>query len=311
VHLTPGNQTLTLWADDGKNNRSASVAVKVVARIVVIDHPPVAVISSPRDGDVFNISETVLFDGSGSYDPENATLKFTWLVDGLVESEAASYSKPMPEGTYRIVLEVSDGTHRVSTEEISISVIDLPPVISLTLDGVELDGLEPVTWPSNRSIYLDASGSYDPEGTELSYLWYVNGDPVSAFSYMGRILKPGNYAVKLEVTDLGGKTSARTVWIEAKKANDTVNPPPDDDVIDDDVRDDDGEKGFFEAYGMFIIIAVAVLVLLAVLCIIGYLALQRRRDVGAGGAARAGGRQRRKPLGGRGGEEDILEWDEE
>jgi hypothetical protein len=267
VQLTPGNHTVTLWVDDGKHNISTSISIKVVAKVTIIDLPPVAVIEAPESEMIFYVNEPVIFDSNGSYDPEGKSLVFRWWLDELVESDSASFEKMLPEGEYTVKLEVFDGMHWASSEEVTFSVVDRLPVISIIHNGSEIGPMDPLTIYLNETLILDASGSYDPEGTNLTFLWYVNDDSVSAFPTVSLDLDVGNYAILLEVTDGTGTTSFRTVWVTVLKKNITVEPPPvDDDIEDDDDDDDKDEKGFLSE-NLWLILLLLLAVALAIMIV--------------------------------------------
>ncbi len=101
---------------------------------------------------------------------------------------------------------------------------DLPPEVALSVNSTVTEG---------NSIALDASGSSDPEGTSLSYLWQVEGATPTGVAISNRTsavatASTGNYnsnqivTFKCFVTDGAGNTSSdsRTVTIEAD------NDPP-------------------------------------------------------------------------------------
>jgi hypothetical protein len=275
VQLTPGNHTITLWVDDGKHNISTSISIKVVAKVITIDLPPLAVIETPKSEEVFFVNEPVIFDSNGSYDPEGKSLVFRWWLDELVESDSASFEKMLPEGEYTVKLEVFDGMHWASSDEVTFSVVDRLPVISISYNGSEIDPMDSLTIYENETFSLDASGSYDPEGSNITFLWYVNADSVSAFPTLDLILEEGNYAVLLEVTDETGKTSSRTVWVTVLKSNETVVPPPvDDDIVDDDDDDDKDEKGFLSE-NLWLILLLLLAVSLGILIV--FIILRTRR----------------------------------
>jgi len=279
VQLSPGNHTITLWADDGKHNVSTSVDIKIVVKQVFTDTPPVAVIASPEDGQAFFVGDIVVFDSNGSYDPEDRGLNYKWWVDGLVESELYAFSKEMPEGTYKIQLDVFDGTFWTSSDEVTITVMDRPPVIVIKVDGNDI--LNDLTMMDNETVTLNASGSYDPEGGSLSFLWTINDDVISAFPTVDLDLDEGSFAVILEVTDANGKISTKTVWVTVNKSNTTVEPPlQDDDIVDDDTVDDDepGSKGFLST-GVIIALVVILLVAMFLIGMFVYIKTRKEEDI--------------------------------
>lgn len=72
----------------------------------------------------------------------------------------------------------------------------------------------------NRTITLDASGSTDPDGDELTYAWDLDGDgdfddasgPTATFTSKRR--SPGSYPVAVQVTDPEGLTDVDTITVQ-------------------------------------------------------------------------------------------------
>jgi len=71
---------------------------------------PVAVIDSPDNGQNFEVDETITYDASSSYDPDNDTLSYSWNFgdgeSGSGRTTTHSYAIPF---VYVIRLTVSDG----------------------------------------------------------------------------------------------------------------------------------------------------------------------------------------------------------
>ena len=80
------------------------------------DHSPEAIVSvNPANA---KIGETVILDGSGSKDPENAPLGYQWLLVSRPENSKTTILSPRDEktsivvdvpGDYKVQLEVTDG----------------------------------------------------------------------------------------------------------------------------------------------------------------------------------------------------------
>ena len=134
------------------------------------DDPPVAVA-----GDVSaNECEAVTLDGTGSYDPEDAGLTFTWSQQGLPAVTLDDPASPTPsfdapdqtaDYTLTFTLTVSDGTQDcLSPEAATVSVTgDNDPPLA--------EAGEQVSVLTDVPVSLDGAGSLDPEGAPLSYQW--------------------------------------------------------------------------------------------------------------------------------------------
>ncbi|MCB9764527.1 MAG: hypothetical protein H6739_32430 [Alphaproteobacteria bacterium] len=127
--------------------------------------------------------QQVCLDGAGSYDPDGDTLIFHWefehIPDGSTitdrespftdnHSETAVTPCFLPDavGTYVISLFVSDGQES-SPKDYVIVTTETPATIPVANAGTD----QVVT--SGDTVTLDGSGSYDPQGRPLSYVWSV------------------------------------------------------------------------------------------------------------------------------------------
>lgn len=75
----------------------------------------------------------------------------------------------------------------------------------------------------DQTVSFDASGSYDPDGSIVNYLWDFNGDGINDASGMRanwRYDRAGTYTVRLQVTDNMGAVSSALVNVQV------VAPPP-------------------------------------------------------------------------------------
>jgi len=114
--------------------------------------------------------QPVVLDGGGSYfhDP-NGTRIFHWTQTGgpAVELSSADAMQttfmPPSENEYRFELVVSDGLNSSLADDILIVVGNRPPVA---------DAGSNITVEAGGKVYLDGTGSYDPDpGDELTYGW--------------------------------------------------------------------------------------------------------------------------------------------
>ncbi len=114
-------------------------------------------------------STSVQLDGTGSSDPEGASLTYAWAATGITFDDATS-SQPtggFPFGTTVVTLTVSDGTY-TRTDEVNVTVDDTtPPTITCPSDiTVECESHcgTPATNPTIAAFLADVSATDVCEG---------------------------------------------------------------------------------------------------------------------------------------------------
>jgi PKD repeat protein/DNA-directed RNA polymerase subunit M/transcription elongation factor TFIIS len=171
----PGAHMINLTVRDSLGgNASAQVEINIS------NVPPVANISSPTDGEMFNKFAEIELDGSATADPDNTTfdLYYYWLIEKSGESPIiiTNLSKPrvqLDEGDYTITLWVDDGVtedlfgraHNVSTM-VNITVENRAPVARAGFD--QKINLGEVAY-FNGSASFDFDGFRDEEN--FTYTW--------------------------------------------------------------------------------------------------------------------------------------------
>ncbi|EXJ13943.1 PKD domain-containing protein [Imhoffiella purpurea] len=167
--------------------------------LIWINAPPLADASGPERGAV---DQTLSFDASASADPDGALVEYLWdFGDGSqargVRVEHA-YAAP---GRYGVRLEIRDdsGTTSATAGTGLEVVVNDPPVADAGAD----------VWVTASQVRFDGSGSADPDGRILGYVWdFGDGTqgegPAPAHVYA----LPGTYDVVLTVTDDSGTSSA-------------------------------------------------------------------------------------------------------
>jgi len=74
-------------------------------------------------------------------------------------------------------------------------------------------GLSPGQGQSPLQVYLDASASYDPDGSIVSYAWSFGGQGRSLYQVFESNVIPVTLAVTLTVTDDGGHSASTTRYV--------------------------------------------------------------------------------------------------
>ena len=156
----------------------------IVLEVASSDATPIA-----DAGPDFNslVGERVELDGSGSYDPENMPLEYSWVLSSVPDCSAltsADLYNPNTtapaivtdcEGVYVAGLAVSDGTSWSDPDfaTITASSTDLAPIA----DAGDSETLAPCV---GSEIPLNGNGSYDPEGATITYSWGLVSAPAES-----------------------------------------------------------------------------------------------------------------------------------
>ncbi len=147
---------------------------------------------------------------SGGTPPYNFNWSFGDGSSGSSEQNPAhQYSAP---GAYTATVTVTDSQGDTSTATIKVTVKEAnkPPTASITASATE--GTVPL------KVAFAGSGT-DPEGGELSFHWsFGDGDEGDGRTVNHTFSSPGDYTVRLTVTDSAGKQGTSDVVIHAKGA---------------------------------------------------------------------------------------------
>ncbi len=106
-------------------------------------------------------------------------------------------------GVYTVTLTVTDNDGATGSATTTKNVLNRSPVASFTEDAT--------TVAENETIHFDASGSYDPDGTIVSYEWdFGDGTTGTEVTTEHAYIEAGTYTVTLTVTDDDGASSSVT-----------------------------------------------------------------------------------------------------
>ena len=174
------------------------------------------------------LEENVVLDGSESSDPDEDGLTCIWIQtagpvaiafdDNTLVSPTVVFRQA---GTYRFQLIVDDGTDSSVPDEVVITAADnneAPVAVVAVVEGVY----------EGDQVVLDGTGSYDPDGDDLQYLWTQTGGPTVELD-SSTIPAPTFYAVsqgvvafELVVTD--GELSSPAEGVEIIVDSDNMVP---------------------------------------------------------------------------------------
>jgi len=154
------------------------------------------------------VGTAMTFDASGTTDPEGDELTYIWdLGDGQTAEGKTVEHTYLSDGTYSVILHVSDGMNETSTTESFEIIVNHPPVPMFTVsEEREID----------NEIIFDAGQSYDEDGDEIEYYWeFGDGQTAEGRTVKHIFNETGSFDVKLMVTDsFISVTATETIDIE-------------------------------------------------------------------------------------------------
>lgn len=235
--LKEGTYVFTLTVEDNSGATSIdNVTIDVNPKDIVHNEPPVAIAGSGQS--ITLPVDSVVLDGSASSDPDGTLASYKWLqLQGPStaifrdSSSVKTVVSNLDKGVYSFILKVTDDKGASSSDTVTVVVSGLDsgmnksPIASAGLNRT-------ITLPLDK-VTLDGTGSYDPDGSIVSYQWIKISGPESfsiknAMGAMAEIsnLTPGTYYISLTVADNKGLTAIDTVVIEVNVSNIVKNEPP-------------------------------------------------------------------------------------
>jgi len=156
--------------------------------------PPV---SDPNGPYTSTVGVPVVFDGSGSSDPDGTIVSYDWdFGDGNTGSGVSPSYTYAGDGIFTVNLTVTDdaGATNSATTTATITLpANLPPVA---------DPNGPYTGTVGVAVNFDGTGSSDPDGTIVAYDWdFGDGNTGTGVAPSHAYAANGSYTVTLTVTD--------------------------------------------------------------------------------------------------------------
>jgi hypothetical protein len=156
VYASKGMFTVSLVVNDAVLD-----SLPATTTVTIPNRAPVAVPGGPYSG---YVGAPITFDGAGSYDLDGDMVTGYWWTFGNFSSGSGvspSYTFNW-RGTYPVTLWVSDGTTSSPVVSTTVKVISPIPVASAGPDQ---------NAESRAVVTLNGRGSYDEDGTIVSYAW--------------------------------------------------------------------------------------------------------------------------------------------
>ncbi len=273
VYLLPGNHTIKLWVNDSEYNLSDEVYIKILDLPAAPNRPPVANISSPLEGAEFPSFTIIMFHSNGTYDPDGDTLFYRWMYKGSILSEDPGWTTTFGVGDHGITLAVSDGGDWVETT-VFITILDRAPVIEVKFGNTTLAYGQELTVGENDTLLFDASGSTDPEGSTLQFVWYVDKLTKNLNPTYGPDLEPGFYELMVEARDDGGNK----VYFKFNLTVLNTWDPPEQPPPEQPPQQDDDVPKEVSVMGWFVVAIIALLVVAAIGFVIYTVVLKKQDD---------------------------------
>jgi PKD repeat protein len=189
VYSAFGTYPVTLTIDDGGGPSEPSIAY-----VVIVDRPPIAVPGGPYTA---AHGAPVTFDGSGSYDPDGGPITLYHWMFGDGQDEFGQDAHPTHVyaigGTFVVTLHVYDNGAEYGEASTTVTIANQRPI-------ARPGG--PYTGTRRDTITFNGTGSSDPDGDPLTYVWDFGifgggAGPIEQAAF-GEL---GTFAVTLVVSD--------------------------------------------------------------------------------------------------------------
>ncbi len=229
----PGAYVMSLIVSDGVNFSSADTMT-----ITAPNRAPTA--EAGEDQSIFfGLGATATLNGSGSSDPDNDALTYTWTIVSAPSGSSAALVNPSSvsptltpdkKGTYLISLVVSDGVNLSAPDAVTITAYNVAPT-------AEAGENQTVAW--NTLATLNGSGT-DPEAQPLTYAWTISSAPAGSHAALSNAAianpaftpdKTGAYVMSLIVSDGVNFSTADTVTITVPNTAPTAEAGSDQNIL--------------------------------------------------------------------------------
>ncbi|NOZ85892.1 MAG: hypothetical protein GXP49_06450 [Deltaproteobacteria bacterium] len=170
-----------------------------------------------------NLSE-ISISGSAS-DPDGNPMAYQWSFTARPDGSFLSNNDivardtlnpkftPDVKGVFILQLSVRDGCNGVDTDTVRVTSTNNPPIADAGPD--QLVSATATLTP----VQLDGTGSHDPDGDSLSYLWTLDGVEVSDVPRPTVRLPVGSWNIVLTVNDNDGGSDQDTINVQVTKAD--------------------------------------------------------------------------------------------
>lgn len=210
IYPVAGSYTVTLIVNDGTSD-SAPATAPVEISAPVVNVQPIANPGGPYTGEP---GVALVFDGSGSSDPNSDALTYSWdFGDGAMGTGVAPSNTYAADGQYTVSLTVNDGTVD-SLVVTTTATITTPPDNSAPV----ADPGGPYAGTSGVAVDFDGTGSTDADGDPLTYAWNFGDGTTGTSPTPSHVYSAGTYEVRLVVSDGVFESAPVTTTVDIAEA---------------------------------------------------------------------------------------------
>jgi hypothetical protein len=199
------------------NNLTSTDTVTVTVNAAIVNNPPIA--DAGTNQTITLPTNTVTLTSAASSDPGGSITSRQWSVQSgpagaVIQSPTAIQTvvSGLIEGAYIFKVVVTDDGGLTSSDTVTITVLPKPNVPPVANAGANVTIIQPAS-----TATLSGSGSTDPDGSIVAYLWtQLAGAPATIttptnISTTVTGLAAGNYTFQLQVTDNNGAAATDAV----------------------------------------------------------------------------------------------------
>jgi PKD repeat protein len=199
-----GTATVTLYPSTLPGIANITVTWEGLSQTttVIVNGVPVPLFT--ESAETVYTGEVISFNASYGYDPDGSIATYFWdFGDGTNATGITANHAYIDDGLYTVTLTVTDDRGATASAKATKTVQNRPPIASFTESNK--------TVPTGVVVHFNASESYDPDGSIVSYFWDFGDGTNATGVIVGHIYADdGNYTVTLTVTDDDGATATTT-----------------------------------------------------------------------------------------------------
>ena len=212
TYTPKGNEPGGLWSLNITASDSAVPANSglTTRAIQLQDRPPIAVVTGSATTALTSVP--LSFNSTGTYDPDGTIVAYSWNYgDGSTASGSTASHSFTTSGTYTVTLTVTDNSGSTASASLAVVIQDRPPIVRLSSSTSSTI--------TGSTISFDGGTSTDPDGSITTYRWdFGDGTSGTGVTIGHAYASPGNYTVRLTITDNGGLTGSTSSSVLVKAA---------------------------------------------------------------------------------------------